>query len=67
LLQLLPDPHHDTLKMEAAVKAYFAGLRGFFEQPDNSRTEAAEDQNAAQGLNRQGGLQGDRIGHIFAQ
>ena len=53
LLQLLPDPHHDTLKIENALKAYMTVLRGFFEQPDNTKPDpATEDQSA--GLTRQG-------------
>ena len=53
LLQLLPDPHHDTLKIENALKAYMTVLRGFFEQPDNTKPDpATEDQSS--GLTRQG-------------
>ena len=51
-MQHLPDPHHDTQKIDAALKAYFSVLRGFFEQPDTTRTEAAEAESG--GLVRQG-------------
>jgi len=53
LLQHLPDPHHDTQKIEAALKAYLTVLRGFFEQPDNTKNDAPEDAQAT-GVTRQG-------------
>jgi hypothetical protein len=39
ILQLLPDPHHDTLKIDNALKSYFSVLRGFFEQPGKNKNE----------------------------
>ena len=33
ILELLPDPHHDTDSMETSVKLYLALLRGFLETP----------------------------------
>ena len=53
LLQHLPDPHHDTQKIELALKTYLTVLRGFFEQPDNKKNDATDDSQAA-GVTRQG-------------
>jgi hypothetical protein len=31
ILQLLPDPHHNTEQLETAVKLYLGVMRGFLE------------------------------------
>jgi hypothetical protein len=54
LLGFLPDPHHDTQKIDNALKAYFSVLRGFFEQPDNTVKPGSDEEGAASGLTRQG-------------
>jgi len=54
LLGFLPDPHHDTQKIDNALKAYFSVLRGFFEQPDNTVKPSSDEDGAAGGLTRQG-------------
>ena len=49
LLELLPDPHHDVPKVEAALKLYLAVLRGFLEPPNGQGNKSGEDGGSSGG------------------
>ena len=46
---MLPDPHHDVPKVEAALKLYLAVLRGFLEPPSGQGNKIGEDGGSSGG------------------
>ena len=46
---MLPDPHHDVPKVEAALKLYLAVLRGFLEPPSGQGNKSGEDGGSSGG------------------